>query len=431
MSWLNHSRLGERRLSKRTVSGITLTLLLIGMLILAFNIHLIASEEQSLLILVVVESNLHGFVQAELFQYCQDLENEGYNVQIIEYGGGTPSQLRDNVASYSPDGVLFIGDLPVAWFEIYNPLIEPNYQNFPFDYFYMDFDGTWLDNDNNGYFDEHTGNIEPEVFFGRLKTSDMGLIGDEVSIIKDYLNRNHAYRTGSMSTENKSLIYWCSDYDCNARETLPEIFEIVDIVDHPDGDEEDFKQKLQERYQLVLLGGRGHSCSQFMSMEKTGGEKLYNSEVVSVNPQSQFYVIHSCLNSRYTDPNFIAGCFAYTSKGLITIGSSKGGGGIGRGEVVYESLKAGESIGKAIKNLFENVTLVEPPERYEYYSTVLIGDPTLKIKTPIIVPAIPVGGYSFPIKAYTTTKPLTLYLALIAILTVSFTIAKRRKKQQS
>jgi hypothetical protein len=45
-------------------------------------------------------------------------------------------------------------------------------------------------------------------------------------------------------------------------------------------------------------------------------------------------------------------------------------------------------------------------------------------------PAV-VGGYSFPIKGYTTEKPLTLYLAIVAILTVSFTIVKRRKKQQS
>ncbi len=37
---------------------------------------------------------------------------------------------------------------------------------------------------------------------------------------------------------------------------------------------------------------------------------------------------------------------------------------------------------------------------------------------------IPVGGYSFPIKGYTTAKPLTLYLPLVAILTAVFTIIK-------
>ena len=54
---------------------------------------------------------------------------------------------------------------------------------------------------------------------------------------------------------------------------------------------------------------------------------------------------------------------------------------------------------------------------------------TISHKVTII--SVPVGGYSIPIKGYTTTKPLTLYLALVAILTASFTIAKRRKKQQN
>jgi hypothetical protein len=59
------------------------------------------------------------------------------------------------------------------------------------------------------------------------------------------------------------------------------------------------------------------------------------------------------------------------------------------------------------------------------------GNTTQSDTAHITVSAVPVGGYSLPIKAYTTTKPLTLYLALIAILTASFTIAKRRKKQQN
>jgi len=49
----------------------------------------------------------------------------------------------------------------------------------------------------------------------------------------------------------------------------------------------------------------------------------------------------------------------------------------------------------------------------------------------VTVISAPVGGYSVPIKGYTTEKPFTLYLALIAILTASFTIVKRRKKQQN
>ena len=44
----------------------------------------------------------------------------------------------------------------------------------------------------------------------------------------------------------------------------------------------------------------------------------------------------------------------------------------------------------------------------------------------VTVTTIPVGGYSLPIRGYTPEKPLTLYLALVAILTTVFTTIERK-----
>ena len=49
----------------------------------------------------------------------------------------------------------------------------------------------------------------------------------------------------------------------------------------------------------------------------------------------------------------------------------------------------------------------------------------------IMVEAKPVGGSSFQIGEYTTTKPLTLYLALIAILATGFTTIKRKTTRKT
>jgi hypothetical protein len=58
------------------------------------------------------------------------------------------------------------------------------------------------------------------------------------------------------------------------------------------------------------------------------------------------------------------------------------------------------------------------------YSIVMDKNHTLKaVFSP--APSPPVGGYSIQIEA-TTTKPLTLYLALITILAVGFTTIKRK-----
>ena len=90
-----------------------------------------------------------------------------------------------------------------------------------------------------------------------------------------------------------------------------------------------------------------------------------------------------------------------------------------------------------------NTTTASTPIVYHSFSSLGIYYVTLTVYAPgatpetnsttheVTITAIPVGGYSFPIKGYTAEKPLTLYLALIGILTASFTIAKRRKKQQN
>jgi outer membrane protein assembly factor BamB len=49
----------------------------------------------------------------------------------------------------------------------------------------------------------------------------------------------------------------------------------------------------------------------------------------------------------------------------------------------------------------------------------------------ITVTAVPVGGYSIPIQAPTTAKPLTLCLMLTAILTIAFTTIKRKTTRKT
>ena len=70
-----------------------------------------------------------------------------------------------------------------------------------------------------------------------------------------------------------------------------------------------------------------------------------------------------------------------------------------------------------------------------YYVTLTVYAPRATPETgstthKVTVISVPVGGYSYPIKGYTTDKPLTLYLALVAILTVSLTMIKRKKHRR-
>lgn len=85
-----------------------------------------------------------------------------------------------------------------------------------------------------------------------------------------------------------------------------------------------------------------------------------------------------------------------------------------------------------------NNTVTSTPIVYHSFSSVGIYYVILTVYAPGATPetdstthrktvtTMPVGGYSVPIKRYTTAKPLTLYLTIIAISTAFFMIFKRR-----
>jgi hypothetical protein len=122
---------------------------------------------------IVVNEDLYPEVEDPLLaHFVTGIESEGYTVNVYVSSGGQPADLRDFlIARYAEAGdpftVVFIGDLPVAMFEIPGGWNEG--APFPCDLFYMDLDGTWKDEGYNvGVYDAHTGAVEADVRFGRL-----------------------------------------------------------------------------------------------------------------------------------------------------------------------------------------------------------------------------------------------------------------------
>jgi hypothetical protein len=69
---------------------------------------------------------------------------------------------------------------------------------------------------------------------------------------------------------------------------------------------------------------------------------------------------------------------------------------------------------------------------YVYLRVADINNSTVQSETArTAVASVPVGGYSVATKGYSTTKPLTFYLALVAILTTVFTSIKRKTKKEA
>mgnify|MGYP001201147312 FL=1 len=98
---------------------------------------------------IIAESGLYSSVTDKIDTLMACLNQEGYSVYLYTVSGGTPESLKALLKGLNDsaglEGVLFIGDLPVAWFENHNEYGEGGYAQWPIDLYYMDLDGDWLD----------------------------------------------------------------------------------------------------------------------------------------------------------------------------------------------------------------------------------------------------------------------------------------------
>lgn len=139
-------------------------------------------------ILVVANAALYADPRAReaIDRYVRDI-NAGYgcSVELLTLRGGSPEDLkgllRGRYSLEGLDGAVLIGRLPAAWYEIANDHAwyqgGYGYADWTCDLFFMDLDGTWQDADANRIYDAHTagrGDLEAEIFVGRIDTSAMG-----------------------------------------------------------------------------------------------------------------------------------------------------------------------------------------------------------------------------------------------------------------
>ncbi|MCK4757071.1 MAG: hypothetical protein KAS67_01325, partial [Thermoplasmata archaeon] len=170
---------------------------------------------------ILVEPGIYPSISSHVTRYMADVTNDGYTPELHIEGWADESQVKDlliNGYASGMVGAFLIGDIPTAMYEIADDYNEYGYTSFPIDLFYMDLDGTWVDDSPaNGIFDDHlagTGDLQPEIWIGRLYASTITIDGeDEVSLIQNYLDKNHEYRMGNMTLANRALVYVDDDWE--------------------------------------------------------------------------------------------------------------------------------------------------------------------------------------------------------------------------
>jgi len=282
------------------------------------------------LLLVLINTVIQPHITESLDQYVSDLEGEGYSVRIRAVSGGTPNELKNILQGELASGLvgaLFIGELPVFWFEMHDDVVEADgtlgYSRFPTDFYYTDLDGTWADSNGNGICDQHSdgeGSRGPEIWVGRLTANTLaGNMDEEVMLLRNYFAKNHAYRTGDLKLNNCALVYADEDLAPYCAGVGHAYDTTVVITDGAVTTASDYKDRLTHNYEWV----EAHIHSTPWTHNFKRGTVSY-SDIRAIDPVALFYTLHACSNARYVEPNYMAGWYIFADTyGLAALGSTK------------------------------------------------------------------------------------------------------------
>jgi hypothetical protein len=378
-----------------------------------------SSTAASETIYILIVDALFADLEDHLTVYAQDLNNEGYDVQVHQipesYGSEGPAAIRSLLQEgYLNDnlvGCILVGNVPSLYIH--------GDGNFISDFYYMDLDGEWNDADDNGVYDDHTGNRDLEIWVGRFWTPNGG---NDVDLLKNYFRKNHAYRSGNLVLPKRALYYetrWDQWHDPNIEQVylnnLRTLYEDVTFVAPWEGDPSpsDYLSKLQLGYEFIYV----HTWSTVTSHTFTNGD-VYYYDIDTADPHAFFYLLSACNVANYMNSHYIAGSYIFSqSYGLTALAPTTTS--FEHPVWIYydfvESLNSGNCIGESFMNSYNDMI-----QAYSsiccLYSHTILGDPSFSItdvygpppeNTPPSIPTIegPTDGnieetYSYTISCF-------------------------------
>lgn len=350
-------------------------------------------------ICIVINSLLRVSIQSSFSVFVADLENEGHipNVYTV-VNNGDEVALKDILISEwnsrNIAGAILIGDLPIAWYEMTEP---PDWGGahveFPIDLFFMDLDGDWIDQDYDDLYDDHqhgSGDMEADIWVGRLLASNLTEHGaSEVSMMNNYFDKNHRYRTGQFRLMDKALAYidndWCtSGWEYDVGLAYPTTDAVTDVYQT---NREDYIQRVREatnnQYENLLICSHSSPWAHYLYWGTGPYEYslFHNTEIEDIDVQILFYNLFACSNCRYVEADDMGNWYIFQSTyGLLSVGSTKTGSMLCFYDY-YDPLGDGASFGEAFLSWCVNdiETCAEDWSRAWFYGMSLLGDPTLKL----------------------------------------------------
>lgn len=363
----------------------------------AGNFQLLRSPAATtdIMIDIIVNQNLYPYIEDVLDTFLFDLSLDGYGVNL--YTGlptisptETRTLLSDDWQMYEIEGVILIGDLAVPWYEMDEP---PDwggaYVQFPIDLYFMDLDGIWIDSDNNGLFDDHGGaTMLADIWCGRLITSNLSYHGvTEVSALRNYFAKNHAYRAGELRLNDRALAFIDNDWhtynwEMDVSRAYPFTDPVTDIYETcRDNYINMVREATDNQYEHVLICSHSSPTSHYLFYDMDNYQQFYNYEIDDYDMQALGFNLFACSNARYVENNNMGAWYIFQNDyGLISVGSSKTGSMLCFDDF-YQALAAEASYGQAFLTWaqMDIETCADDISRPWFYGMCLQGDPTIRL----------------------------------------------------
>ena len=340
--------------------------------------------------LIIIPHELYEEIEYYIDRCVIELIGENFNPELYTFESGNHEDLRQFLAekySEGMQGCIMIGDLPIAYYHTINcNSHQPSAEVFPCDLFYMDLDGEFIDTDNDGDYDDQTGNVAPEIWFGRLYTNTLTAGGiPEKELMIRYFNKNHLYRSELNSLPKRAMLYIDDDFHTHDSfyEAVSQAYNsIVLYEDDAITSEEHYKDIIPDGYELMQVCVHGLPNAHTFIQHSGAYSNLTHSEIIQCNPVSHFVILYGCSNAKYTRYNCLANWYTFHENNIVaTLGSGKSGSQLFHYDF-YIPFGTGSTIGEAFMQWFVDQTEdgMEHWERCCFGGLTLLGDPTLKMQ---------------------------------------------------
>ncbi len=190
----------------------------------------VAAIEFRGIIILIIDDTMVDSLSEEIAMLVSDLEGDGWKVrmQAVSREADVTSVKEEIVNIYNQEptdtkAVYLLGRIPVPYSGDIYPDGHPDHEGaWPADVYYGDMNGIWTDNSVNvvvasaerhrnipedGKFDQSLlpGDIELQV--GRVDFANMPEFADsEVKLLRNYLNKSHAYKHKLFSAKRRAVI---------------------------------------------------------------------------------------------------------------------------------------------------------------------------------------------------------------------------------